>query len=75
MGLTASQIRQDLNCLWTSVSRDMDIQLKSLYNEIGHILGLDHSYKAILIGAGNLGKAVAVHMSFEKRGFQAYRYF
>ena len=36
---------------------------------IGNILGLDHNYKAILIGAGNLGKAVAIHMSFEKRGF------
>lgn len=70
MGLTASQIRQDLNCFGGFGQQGYGYSVPTLYNEIGHILGLDHSYKAILIGAGNLGKAVAVHMSFEKRGFQ-----
>lgn len=70
MGLTASQIRQDLNCFGGFGQQGYGYAVKSLYNEIGHILGLDHSYSAILIGAGNLGKAVAVHMSFEKRGFK-----
>ena len=70
MGFTASQIRQDLNCFGGFGQQGYGYSVESLYNEIGHILGLDHSYKAILIGAGNLGKAVAVHMSFEKRGFQ-----
>ena len=70
MGFTASQIRQDLNCFGGFGQQGYGYSVESLYQEIGHILGLDHSYKAILIGAGNLGKAVATHMSFEKRGFR-----
>lgn len=70
MGLTASQIRQDLNCFGGFGQQGYGYAVESLYNEIGNILGLDHNYNTILIGAGNLGKAVAVHMSFEKRGFR-----
>ncbi len=70
MGLTASQIRQDLNCFGGFGQQGYGYSVEGLYNEIGHILGLDHSYRTILIGAGNLGKAVATHMSFEKRGFK-----
>lgn len=70
MGLTASQIRQDLNCFGGFGQQGYGYSVQSLHDEIGHILGLDHSYKAVLIGAGNLGKAIAVHMAFEKRGFQ-----
>lgn len=70
MGFTASQIRQDLNCFGGFGQQGYGYSVESLYQEIGHILGLDHSYSAILIGAGNLGKAVATHMSFEKRGFR-----
>lgn len=70
MGFTASQIRQDLNCFGGFGQQGYGYSVEGLYKEIGRILGLDHCYKAILIGAGNLGKAVAVHMSFDKRGFQ-----
>lgn len=70
MGFTASQIRQDLNCFGGFGQQGYGYSVESLYQEIGNILGLNHSYKAILIGAGNLGKAVATHMSFEKRGFR-----
>lgn len=70
MGFTASQIRQDLNCFGGFGQQGYGYCVEILYNEIAHILGLDHSYKAILIGAGNLGRAVATHMSFEKRGFK-----
>lgn len=70
MGLTASQIRQDLNCFGGFGQQGYGYSVQGLYNEIGQILGLNHSYQAVLIGAGNLGKAVATHMSFEKRGFQ-----
>ncbi|MBQ9460970.1 MAG: redox-sensing transcriptional repressor Rex [Clostridia bacterium] len=69
MGLTASQIRQDLNCFGGFGQQGYGYAVESLYNEIGSILGLGNSYNTILIGAGNLGKAVAVHMSFETRGF------
>ena len=70
MGLTASQIRQDLNCFGEFGQQGYGYPVESLHHEIGSILGLSHRYKAILIGAGNLGKAVAVHISFASRGFQ-----
>ena len=69
MGLTASQIRQDLNCFGGFGQQGYGYSVDGLYKEIGAILGLDNCYNTIRIGAGNLGKAVAVHMSFETRGF------
>lgn len=69
MGFTASQIRQDLNCFGGFGQQGYGYNIESLYNEIGAILGVNNKRKAILIGAGNLGKAVALHMSFEERGF------
>ena len=69
MGFTASQIRQDLNCFGGFGQQGYGYNIESLYNEIGKILGVNNNRKAILIGAGNLGKAVARHMSFEPRGF------
>lgn len=70
MGLKASQIRQDLNCFGGFGQQGYGYSVEDLHKEIGLILGLDHSYRAILVGAGNLGRAVATHMSFEKRGFK-----
>lgn len=70
MGFTASLIRQDLNCFGGFGQQGYGYSVESLYNEIGLILGLEHNYNTILLGAGNLGKAVAAHMSFEKRGFR-----
>lgn len=69
MGLTASQIRQDLNCFGGFGQQGYGYMVEQLQKEIGNILGLSHSYRSILIGAGNLGRAVATHMSFEARGF------
>ncbi len=69
IGFTASQIRQDLNCFGGFGQQGYGYNIESLYNEIGKILGVDKTRKAILIGAGNLGKAVALHMAFEERGF------
>ena len=69
MGFTASQIRQDLNCFGGFGQQGYGYNVDQLYREIGKILGVDNDIKAILIGAGNLGKAIATHMSFEQRGF------
>ena len=69
MGFTASQIRQDLNCFGGFGQQGYGYNIESLYEEIGKILGVNNNRNAILIGAGNLGKAVALHMSFEARGF------
>lgn len=70
MGLTASQIRQDFNCFGGFGQQGYGYNVANLYSEIGGILGLDNSFKTILIGVGNLGRAIASHMSFEQRGFE-----
>lgn len=69
MGLTASQIRQDLNCFGGFGQQGYGYSIGHLRNEIGLILGLQNNFKTILIGAGNLGNAVASQLSFEKLGF------
>lgn len=70
MNLTASQVRQDFNCFGGFGQQGYGYSVEQLHDEIENILGLCSAYKAILIGAGNLGRAVAMHMSFETRGFQ-----
>ena len=69
MGITASQIRQDLNCFGGFGQQGYGYTVPPLKDEIKNILGLNHKYSCILIGAGNLGRAVASHMNFEQRGF------
>jgi redox-sensing transcriptional repressor len=68
MGLTASQIRQDLNCFGGFGQQGYGYIVEQLYNEIGHILGMDILTPTILLGAGNMGRAIANHMNFEQRG-------
>ena len=68
MGFTASQIRQDLNCFGGFGQQGYGYNVSELHAEIGKILGVDKGYKTILIGAGNLGKAIATHMNFDARG-------
>ena len=70
MGLTASQIRQDLNCFGGFGQQGYGYNVAQLRDEIGSILGLDHHFKCIIIGAGNLGRALAMHMNFEQRGMK-----
>ncbi len=69
MGFTASQIRQDLNCFGGFGQQGYGYNVEQLYNEIGAILGVNNGNKAIIIGMGNLGKAMASHMKFAKSGF------
>lgn len=68
MHLTASQIRQDLNCFGGFGHQGYGYNVSELRKEIGRILGVDKHRKTILIGAGNLGTALAVHINFEKSG-------
>lgn len=70
MRSTASQIRQDLNCFGGFGQQGYGYPVSQLKEEIGKILGLDKKFNAILLGAGNLGKAVATHMSFSRQGFE-----
>ena len=69
MGLTASQIRQDFNCFGGFGQQGYGYNVKYLYTEIGKILGLDKTHDFIIIGAGNLGQALANYASFERSGF------
>lgn len=68
MSLTASQIRQDLNCFGGFGQQGYGYNLQELHDEIGKILGVKKGYKTVLIGAGNLGRAIASHMDFSEYG-------
>ncbi len=70
MGITASQIRQDLNCFGGFGQQGYGYNVDLLQAEIGHILGIDEPQSAILIGVGNLGRAIASHINFESKGFR-----
>lgn len=69
MNVTASQIRQDLNNFGGFGQQGYGYNVKYLHTEIGKILGLNETHNFIIIGAGNLGQALANYVSFEKRGF------
>jgi redox-sensing transcriptional repressor len=67
MNVTASLIRQDLNCFGGFGQQGYGYNVKYLYNEISNILGVDKHYTAVIIGMGNLGHALANNPLFEKR--------
>ncbi len=69
MNVTASQIRQDFNHFGGFGQQGYGYNVNYLYEEIGKILGLDKRHNLIIVGAGNLGQALANYMNFEKRGF------
>lgn len=69
MKVTASQIRQDLNNFGGFGQQGYGYNVKYLYTEIGKILGLEEDHNMIILGAGNLGQALANYAAFEKRGF------
>ncbi len=69
MQVTASQIRQDLNNFGGFGQQGYGYNVEFLYEEIGRILGIDRKHNLIIIGAGNLGQALANYMNFERRGF------
>lgn len=70
LGLTASQIRQDLNNFGGFGQQGYGYMVEQLANEIGHILGVEHQRPAVLFGVGNLGRAIAGHMDFQELGFR-----
>jgi len=70
MGITASQIRQDLSCFGEFGQQGYGYNVSELRSEIGHILGIDNGHKIIIIGAGHLGHALLQNFDFHKVGFQ-----
>lgn len=70
IGFSASQIRQDLNNFGGFGQQGYGYNVEALYEEIAKILGLDKNYNTIIIGAGNLGQALANYNSFDRFGFK-----
>jgi redox-sensing transcriptional repressor len=70
MNVTASQIRQDLNCFGGFGQQGYGYNVKQLRDEIGSILGLYDGDTMIIVGAGNMGRALANHETFGRRGFK-----
>lgn len=70
MGLTASQIRQDINCFGTLGQQGYGYNVAELRAEIGHILGIDSGHRIIVVGVGHLGHALLQNFDFEKVGFR-----
>lgn len=70
IGFTASQIRQDLNCFGDFGQQGYGYNVRQLYGEIRAILGLDKHYNAVIVGAGNIGQAIANYSNFKNLGFE-----
>ena len=70
MNVTASQIRQDLNCFGGFGQQGYGYNVKHLYGKISELLGVNEGYKTVIVGAGNLGKALAATHMFERRGVE-----
>lgn len=70
MNVTASQIRHDLGHFTVSGQQGYGYNVKELYEEIKRVLGLNEEKKVIIVGAGNIGKALISHRMFRNRGFR-----
>ena len=68
MGLTASQIRQDLNCFGGFGQQGYGYNIRYLHGKISELVGVTDGFKAVIVGAGNLGHALATTHMFERRG-------
>ena len=70
MNVTASQIRQDLNCYGGFGQQGYGYNIKYLYGKISELLGVTEGYSAVIVGAGNLGRALAATRMFSRRGVE-----
>ncbi len=68
-GVTSAQVRKDLSCFGTFGKRGLGYPVKELRNEILRILGMDHQWPVVLVGAGNIGRAMIDYVEFRRRGF------
>ncbi len=70
MNLTASQIRQDLSCFGEFGQQGYGYNVESLRNEVAEILGMTRAHTAIILGVGNLGRALIENFHFDRGGFR-----
>ena len=75
MNVTASQIRQDLNCFGGFGQQGYGYNVKYLYNKISELLGVDEGFRAVIVGAGHLGSAIVSSHMFERRGVEVVALF
>lgn len=75
MHLTPSQIRQDINCFGGFGRQGFGYKVTELKDHIGEILGLDKEHRLIILGAGNIGCAVAQYPTFSREGFRTVALF
>ena len=75
MHLTASQIRQDINCFGGFGRQGYGYPVKELKEKLGEILGIDRKHRMVIIGAGRIGLAVANYASFSREGFETVAMF
>ena len=75
MGLTASQIRQDMNVFGSFGQQGYGYNVRNLYHEIAKILHIGRVHKIVVVGAGNLGKALGGYANFRNRGFEIVAFF
>ena len=75
MNVTASQIRQDLNCFGGFGQQGYGYNVKYLHGKISELLGVNEGYRAVIVGAGNLGRALAATHMFERRGVKVVAMF
>ena len=68
MNVTASQIRQDLNCFGGFGQQGYGYNIKYLHGKISELLGVTQGYTAVIAGAGNLGRALTATRMFGRRG-------
>ena len=68
MGLTASQIRQDLSCFGEFGQQGYGYNVESLRGEVSDILGMNRGHTAVILGAGNLGRALLENFHFQRSG-------
>lgn len=69
MGITASQIRQDLSCFGEFGQQGYGYNVEELHTEIGRILGVNNDHHLVMIGVGNLGHALLQNFPFAQTGF------
>lgn len=75
MRLTASQIRQDINCFGGFGRQGYGYPVKELKEKLGEILGINHKHRMVIIGAGKIGQAVSNYPSFSREGFETVAMF
>lgn len=69
LGITASQVRQDFCNFGGFGQQGYGYDVAKLKQELATIMGLDHDYNVVIIGAGNIGRALGGYQGFEKYGF------